>query len=147
MKEFITAVEDVVAADERDEKIAALVAEGKTREEAEAEVEEGDYVEFTLVDISKDPETGEEKRTNRVLRAYPPHDGQLAFMLAALGRGQTQQSRFASIINIMLESLRDEDRDYLEGRLLTRGPDRLGVKTIEAIFEHLTEEWFARPTQ
>lgn len=147
MKEFITAVEDIVTEDERESKIAALVAEGKTREEAEAAVEEGDYVEFTLVDMVKDTETGEEKPVKRVLRAYPPTDGQLAFMLAALGRGQSQESRFASIINIMLESLRDEDRDYFEGRLLTRGPQRLGVKTIESVFEYLTEEWFARPTQ
>jgi hypothetical protein len=84
----------------------------------------------------------------RVLRAYPPTEGQLAFMLAAMGRGQTADQRFAAIINIMLSSLRDEDADYMEGRLLTRDPaKRLPVETVSAIFEHLTEEWFARPTQ
>jgi len=82
------------------------------------------------------------------LHAYPPTDGQLAFMLAALGRGQTQDQRFAAIINIMLSSLRNEDADYLESRLLSRDPKvRLPIKQVEAIFEHLTEEWFARPTQ
>lgn len=102
--------------------------------EDQGEAPEEQYVEFKL--------------DGRVMRAYPPTDGQLAFMLAALGRGQTSDQRFAAIINIMMESLRDEDRDYMEGRLLTRDPKkRLPVKQVEAIFEHLAEEWFARPTQ
>jgi hypothetical protein len=95
---------------------------------------EEQYVEFKVDD--------------RVLRAYPPNDGQLAFMLAALGRGQSQDQRFAAIINIMMSALRGEDQDYLEGRLLSRDPKvRLPITQIEAIFEYLTEEWFARPTQ
>lgn len=95
---------------------------------------EEQYVEFKLDD--------------RVMRAYQPTDGQLTFMLAAMGRGQTSDQRFAAIINIMMESLREEDQDYLESRLLTRDPaKRLPVKQIEAIFEYLTEEWFGRPTQ
>lgn len=128
MKEFTTAVEEVVSEDDREEKVLALVEAGKTREEAEAEVPEG-FVVFKI--------------DGREMHAFPPTDGQLAFMLAALGRGQTADSRFAAIINIMLESLRDEDKDYLESRLLTRDPKkRLGMKQVEAIFEHLTEEWF-----
>ncbi len=88
------------------------------------------------------------KLDGRVLHSYPPLDGQLAFMLAALGRGQTTEQRFAAIINIMMSTLRDEDRDYLEGRLLSRDPkQRLTIATIEEIFESLIEEWFARPTQ
>lgn len=95
---------------------------------------EEQYVEFKL--------------DEHVYRAYSPTDGQLAFMLAAMGRGQTNDQRFAAIINIMLSSLRDEDRDLFESRLLTRDPKmRLPMKQIEAIFEHITEEWFARPTQ
>lgn len=90
------------------------------------------YVEFTI--------------DGRNMRAYQPHEGQLTFMLANLGRGQTSDQRFAAIINIMLSSLRDDDRDYMESRLLTRDPaKRLPVKTIEAVFEYLTEEWF-RPS-
>lgn len=88
------------------------------------------------------------KLDGREMHAYPPTDGQLAFMLAAMGRGQSADSRFASIINIMLETFRDEDREYFEGRLLTRdSTKRIGVEQINEIFEHLTEEWFARPTQ
>lgn len=134
MKEFITAVEDIVSEDERESKIAALIEQGKTREEAEAEVDDENFVEFKI--------------DGRVLRAYQPTDGQLAFMLAALGRGQTQDSRFAAILNIMFESLREEDKDYLESRLLSRDPKkRLPMKQIEEIFEYITSEWFARPTQ
>lgn len=95
---------------------------------------EEQYVEFKL--------------DGREMRAFQPTDGQLAFMLATLGRGQTSDQRFAAIINIMMSCLRDEDRDYLESRLLTRDPkNRLPVTQIEAIFEHLAGEWFGRPTQ
>lgn len=87
------------------------------------------------------------KVDGRVLRAYPPTPGQMTFMMAAMGRGQTDDQRFASIINVMLSALRDSDRDYLEGRLLTRGKDALAMSTVESIFEHLIEEWFGRPTQ
>lgn len=88
------------------------------------------------------------KLDGREMRAYPPTDGQLAFMLAALGRGQTNDQRFAGIINILMESLRDDDKDYLEARLLTRDPKRrLPMEKIEQIFEYLIEEWFGRPTQ
>src|SRR6478736_6792047 len=132
MKEFVTAYEDVVAEDEREAKIKALVDAGKTQ--AEAEVDDEPYIEFKIDD--------------RVMRAYQPTEGQLAFMLAALGRGQTQDSRFAAILNIMFESLRGDDKDYLENRLLSRDPKkRLPMKQIEAIFEYITSEWFARPTQ
>jgi hypothetical protein len=134
VKEFVSAVEEITVEDEREEKIKALVEGGKTREEAESEVEsEEGVIEF--------------KVDGRTLKAYPPTDGQLAFMLAALGRGQSQEQRFAAIINIMLSAMRGEDQDYLEGRLLERGKNRLPITTVEAIFEHLTEEWFARPTQ
>lgn len=134
MKEFTSAVEDIVVEDEREEKIKALIDQGKTREEAEAEVDHEDFIPFKL--------------DGREMRAYMPTDGQLAFMLAATGRGQSNEGRFAAILNILFESLRPEDKDYLEGRLLTRDPARrLSIKKVEELFEWLVEEWFARPTQ
>lgn len=136
MKEFITAVADVEAEDEREAKIKALMEREEnplSREDAEAEVNGDTYVEFSI--------------DGRVMRGYQPVDGQLAFMMAAMGRGQSNESRFAAIINIMLECLREDDRDYFEGRLLTRGKDRLPATQIEDIFAYLAEEWFARPTQ
>ena len=116
MKEFISAVEEVLTEEET----------GKPAEEQ--------YVEFKI--------------DGRVLHSYPPTEGQLAFMLASLGRGQTNDRRLAAIINIVLSSLRGEDTDYFEQRLLTRDPvQRIGLDMIEQVFEFLIEEWFARPTQ
>jgi hypothetical protein len=84
----------------------------------------------------------------REMVAYHPTPGQLIFMVAALGRGQSSDQRFSAILNIMYSCLRPEDRDYIEGRLLDRDPKtRLEPEVIEGIFEYLSEEWFARPTQ
>lgn len=120
-------------------------------EEEELEEESG-VVEFTLIDKVQDGTDDEGKPkykdSKRVLKAHPPTTGQMAFLLAATGRGQTNEMRFAGIINIMLSSLDEGDADYLEGRLLTRDPKRkLGMKQIESIFEYLTEEWFGHPTE
>jgi hypothetical protein len=96
--------------------------------------EEEQYTQFTI--------------DGRELRAYPPTDGQLAFILASMGRGQTTDQRFAAIVNLMLESLRDSDKDYLESRLLSRDPKKkIPIKMVEEIFTYLMEQWFARPTQ
>lgn len=161
MKEFITAVEEVWTEDENEAKIEArtqeLFAEGmpetEAREKAEAEIQ--GYVPFELSHM--EPELDGEgkvvrdddgnivakKVVDRVLHAYQPTEGQLIFMLASLGRGQSQDQRFASIINIMLASLREEDAEYLEGRLLTRErKKRLPSEKVEEIFEYLVEQWF-----
>lgn len=83
------------------------------------------------------------KLDGRRMRAYRPHEGQLTFMMAAMGRGQTQEQRYAAIINIMLESLDEGDADYFESRLLTRDrKTRLKIRDIEPIFEYLTQQWF-----
>jgi hypothetical protein len=85
---------------------------------------------------------------DRVMTAYKPHEGQLTFMLAALGRGQTDDQRYAAIVNIMLAAHFSGDKDYLESRLLENDPKkRLRLKQLEEIFEHLIEEWFADPTR
>lgn len=118
MKEFITAVEDI------EHEIAQ---EGKDSPEERA-------VKFTV--------------DGREMWAYPPTQGQLVFMMAAMGRGQTQDTRLSGMVNIMMECLREDDKDYLESRLLTQDPKRrLPVSMVENIFEHLVEEWFGRPTQ
>ena len=98
--------------------------------EDDSPTEEESFVEF--------------KMDGRVMRAYTPNEGQLTFIMAAMGRGQTTQDRYASIVNVMMEALRDDDADYFESRLLTRDPKRrLRIKEdIEPIFAYLTEEWF-----
>ena len=104
-------------------------------EELEAEdAEEEPYISFKI--------------DGREIRAYEPTDGQLAFMLASLGRGQTDDQRFASMLNIVLSTLREDDADYFESRLLTRVQSRrIPAEKLEEIFEFLIGEWFARPTK
>ena len=98
-------------------------------------------------DVTEDPYI-EFKLDGRVMRAFEPTEGQLIYMAAAMGRGQSNNDRFGAIINLMLGTLREEDRDYVESRLLSRDPQtRISVQQLEGIFEHLTSEWFARPTQ
>lgn len=109
-----------------------------------------EFVSAVAEDEAKDLGTSfiEFKLDGRLMRAYPPTGGQLTFMIAALGRGQTDDQRFAGIVNLMMESLRGPDRDYLESRLLTRDPKKMiAMEKIEEIFTFLTEEWFGRPTQ
>lgn len=104
------------------------------------------FEEIEKEDSAEEPYTSF-KIDGREMRAYEPTDGQLAFMLASLGRGQTDDQRFASMLNIVLSTLRDEDADYFESRLLTRSSNRLSARKVEEIFEFLIGEWFARPTQ
>lgn len=136
MKEFISAIEDIEAEDSSvDGKVPVLDENDEEMQDAEGNV------------ILDDPHI-RFKVDGRLLRSYPPNDGQLAFMLASLGRGQGDEQRFANIVNLMMATLRNQDKDYLETRLLDRDPkSRLRIKQVEAIFEHLVEEWFARPTQ
>lgn len=129
MKEFMLAVTDEVEEQEREEQIAALMAQGKTREEAETELDRGTPVEFKI---------GE-----RTLKAYKPNETQLIFLLASLGRGQSKESRMASIVNVMLESLDGDDKDWFEERLLTSDRHkRIKPELVEQVFEYLTSEWF-----
>lgn len=113
--------------------------------------------EFTTAvqDMSDDAnEVPEDERVipfmldGRELKAHQPTDGQLTFMLASMGRGQSQDQRVSSVLNMMLAVFNEDDKDYLEGRLLTRDPKRrLSLAKIEEIFEYLVEEWFGHPTQ
>lgn len=131
MKEFILAVEDEAEEQEREDAIAALMAkdDSLTREQAEVLVDRGTPTEFKIGD--------------RVLKAYKPNETQLIFLLASLGRGQSKESRMASIVNVMLESLDGDDKDWFEERLLTSDPKRrIPPKVIESVFEYLTGEWF-----
>jgi hypothetical protein len=143
LKEFISAVQDIEQEDKIAARVAELVAEGVPPEQAQKKAEEElePFVPF-MVD-------------GRELRAFYPTDGQLVFMLASMGRGQSQQGRFSAIVNVMMESLRDEDQDYLEERLLAHDrKKRLALEKLEEIFEYLVGEWFGagegdpeRPTQ
>lgn len=102
-------------------------------------------------DMEGDDERGpgiEYDLDGRTMTAYRPHEGQLTFMLAALGRGQTDDQRYAAIVNLMMKAHRGADADHLEDRLISNDrKTRLRLKQLEEIFEYLVEEWFADPTQ
>jgi hypothetical protein len=162
MKEFTTAIDEVLDADEatakREERIGELYeqflratpfdGEPGTAEEEEHVSRLRRRAEEQVADEEDDPHV-DFKLDGRVMRAYQPTDGQLAFMIAAMGRGQSNEQRFAGILNLLANTLRQEDQDYLDARLLSRDKkDKNLINQIEAIFEHLMEEWFEdRPTQ
>lgn len=152
MLEFTSAVLTDEAEAEREAKIVNLMkgivdekvvdeegnpkpsAPPMSREDAESIVDDDPYTDFML--------------DGRQMRAYQPTSGQLAFMMASMGRGQTSDQRFSAILNIMFECLRDDDKDHLESRMLTRDKKkRLDLVVLERIFEGLAKEWFARPIQ
>lgn len=84
----------------------------------------------------------------RVMKAYKPHEGQLTFMMAGLGRGQTDDQRYATIVNIIMAAHTGADEDHLQSRLIENDPKkRLRLPQLEQIFEYLIEEWFADPTR
>lgn len=135
MKKFVTAVQDV-------EALGTCKFDGAGHTDPHVENPEcqgweedrGTAIEFEL--------------DGRKLTAYRPHEGQLTFMLAALGRGQTDDQRYAAIVNIMMASLKGDDQDHLESRLLAnKRSERLRLKQLEEIFEFLIAEWFADPTK
>lgn len=135
IKKFSTAVENIEREDAYESKVKALMAEkGISREEAEAEADGDVPIEFEL--------------DGRTLKAYPPTPGQLAFMMAVLGRGQNDSTRIAGMINLMLNTMRDSDADYFEGRLLSRERGyAMPIDKVEEIFGWMVEEWFKDPTQ
>lgn len=151
MKEFITAVEDIAAEDGRQERIDALVA--KRQDQIDALVAEGNSPAAAEAVIRAAAEEEVDKGIpvtfmldKRKMTAFPPDEAQLALLLASLGRGQKKESRFAAILNIMFESLAEDDKDYLENRMLTSNKaEKISMKQIEGIFEYLVEEWF-RPS-
>ena len=87
------------------------------------------------------------KIDGRVMHAKRPITGQLIFMMTSLGRGQNTHSRFANMVNLLLETLDEDDRVWLENRLLDGNPKTaLDPDVISDVFDYLTEEWFGNPT-
>lgn len=138
MKEFITAADEIIQEDES----------GKPPEEQTIPFVLGHKVPDGFEDDGKGGRRQKFRIEKRTLHARTPNGGQLAFMLASMGRGQTNDQRFAAIVNIMLNTLVDGDQDYFESRLLSGDPHyALPPEQIEEVFEYLSEQWFGRPTQ
>jgi len=105
----------------------------------------------TAVEVVEGEETGEERQIkfkidDRMMTAYPPTDSQMAFMLATMGRGQTDETRFGSMVTLIMNTLKEDDRDYFESRQVSRN-NSIPMPVIEGIFEYIIEEWSGNPTQ
>lgn len=117
MKEFDTAVKEVT------------------------EVDEGTTFKITTRD-AKGKITDETE-----LLAYKPSDGQLAMLMASLGRGSSETDSVAGVINFFVKVLDSSGARYIENRLLDRADTGFELEQVEDIMEWLVEEWSGRPTQ
>lgn len=80
------------------------------------------------------------------LVCFPPSDGQLAILIASVGRHSSQHQQIAGIINFFVEVMDERSHGYVVGRLLDR-EDPFGLEEVEAIMSWMIEEWTGRPTQ
>lgn len=87
------------------------------------------------------------KIDDRTLVAYKPSDGQLAMLMASLGRGSSETDSIAGVINFFVKVLSREGAQYIESRLLDREDTGFELAQVEEIMEWLVEEWSGRPTQ
>lgn len=102
--------------------------------------------------VAEEIEAGEEdkgitfKIDDREMVAYRPQDGQVAFLMARIGRHSNSQEKLAGIIDFFVEVLGKSDKDYIVNRLLSRD-DPFGFTQVTEIMEFLMEEWGGRPTK
>ena len=109
-----------------------------------AEVDKG--TEFDLVRKGRDDEGNEIEVERRSLIAYRPKDGQVAMLMARMGRHSSTQDKMAGIIDFFVEVLGREDHEYVVNRLLDR-EDPFGFGEVTDVMEYLMEEWAGRPTK
>lgn len=81
-----------------------------------------------------------------VLTSYRPTDGQLAMLMASLGRHTTTQTKVAGVVDFFVTILDDPSYNYVVERLLSR-TDPMGMDQVQEVIEWLIEEWSGRPTQ
>lgn len=86
------------------------------------------------------------KAENRQVYAYRPADGQLALLMASMGRGMQANDAIAATVNFFCGLFEDDDRYYIEERLLSRKRN-ISIERIQEMLEELVEKWSARPTQ
>lgn len=101
----------------------------------------------TAVERSTDDDTKIEfKIDGEDVVAFLPQGGQLAMLLASVGRGQTEEQRIAGYINFFVNVLDKKAANLVERRLLDR-EDPFGIDQVEEILDWLVLEWSAHPTQ
>ena len=82
----------------------------------------------------------------RELTARPPKDGQVAMMMARMGRHSTNNDKVAGMIDFFVELFDEADEQYVVDRLLD-GDDDFGITQVTDIMTWLMEEWSKRPTK
>ena len=90
-------------------------------------------------------ETLEFSIDGHIVTAYRPTDGQLAMLMANLGRHTETTTKVAGVIDFFVTILDDDSYDYVVERLLSR-KDPLGMDEVQNIISWLIEEWSGRPT-
>jgi hypothetical protein len=99
-----------------------------------------------IEESERDDETMEFKIDGQLLRAYRPTDGQLALLMASLGRHTNEMTKVAGVIDFFVTVMDDESYNYVVNRLLSR-EDALGLEQVQGVIEWMIEEWSGRPTQ
>jgi hypothetical protein len=79
-------------------------------------------------------------------KCYRPTDGQLAILMASIGRTSTTEEGVGGVINFFASTLDDVSHQHLTARLLDRR-DSFGLPQVQGIIKWMVEEWTARPTQ
>lgn len=82
----------------------------------------------------------------RKIKVHPPKNGQVALLMASMGRRSSFNDKMAGVIDFFVGILDESDYDYVVDRLLDARDD-LGIEEVTAVLEWLTEEWSGRPTK
>jgi hypothetical protein len=80
------------------------------------------------------------------LTAHPPRDGQVAMMMARMGRHSSNNDKVAGMIDLFVALFDKADEQYVVDRLLDREDD-FGIEQISDVMTWLMEEWGKRPTK
>ena len=82
------------------------------------------------------------KMDGRVLKFNPPTPGQLVLLTSSMGAGNTGARKMGTMLSIIVNALDEDDRDYIEGRLLAGGKDGLQPDAVKWMVEKVTAHWF-----
>ncbi len=82
------------------------------------------------------------KMDGRVLTFNPPTTGQLVLLTTSMGAGNTGARKMGTMLNIIVNALDEDDRDYIEGRLLAGGKDGLHPDAVKWLVGKVTAHWF-----
>lgn len=86
---------------------------------------------------------------DREITVHEPTQGQFAIFMATMGKGSSDGDHIGGVINFFCDLLTDNDRLYIETRLMDRDDvfSKKGVEKIQGYIEDLVEAWSGRPTK